>query len=198
MVRKTLNTKSEIRNTETDIRNTKSEIRIREFRVSSFELRASSFAFGLLLLAGFVFAQYDEVWESEVYSPREIYTIGIAQAMPDSLGMQLVFIDGEYRTDQYQFIRMVNASTGEDVWESDYYYYIHTDVPNQPRLMDIDNDGLAELIMLVEWDPGYAVWTMYKYFAGTGKLQAKKPSGQPHKRLTRAKTSTGTAARPQD
>jgi hypothetical protein len=64
--------------------------------------------------------------------------------------------------------------------------------------MDIDNDGLAELIMLVEWDPGYAVWTMYKYSAATGKLQAKKPSRQPHKRLTRAKTLTGTAVRPQD
>ena len=42
---------------------------------------------GVLLLAGCVFAQYDEVWEADIYSPRETYTIGIAQAMPDSTGM---------------------------------------------------------------------------------------------------------------
>jgi hypothetical protein len=188
-MRKTLNPKYEIRNPEP-------EIRIREFRASNFEFRVSRFAFGLFLLAGFVFAQYDEVWESDVYSPRDVYTIGIAQAMPDSLGMQLVFIDGEYRTDQYQFIRMVNASTGDDIWESDSYYYIHTEAPNQPRLVDIDNDGLAELIMLVEYDPGYAVWTMYKYDGRTGKPRAAKPVRPLHKRLT--KTAAGPAAHPQN
>lgn len=189
MMRKIRNTKSETRNPESDIRSTESDIRIREFR-------ASRFAFGLFLLAGFVFAQYGEVWETDVYSPRDVYTIGIAQAMPDSLGMQLVFIDGEYRTDQYQFIRMVNASTGDDIWESDSYYYIHTEAPNQPRLVDIDNDGLAELIMLVEYDPGYAVWTMYKYSGVTGKPHAAKPVRPLHKRLT--KTVAGPAAHPQN
>jgi hypothetical protein len=149
---------------------------------------------GLLLLAGFVFAQYDEVWETDVYSPRDLYTIGIAQAMPDTLGMQLMFIDGDYRTDQYNFIRMVNASTGDDVWESDYFYYIHTEAPNQPRLMDIDNDGLAELIMLVEWDPGYAVWTMYKYDGRTGKPQAARPARQPHKRLAKTLAPAASGA----
>jgi hypothetical protein len=188
-MRKTLNPKYEIRNPEP-------EVRIREFRVSSFELRVSRFAFGLLLLAGFVFAQYDEVWENDVYSPREAYTIGIAQAIPDSLGMQLVFIDGEYRTDQYQYVRMVNASTGDDVWESDTYYYIHTEAPNQPRLMDIDNDGLAELIMLVEYEPGYTVWTMYKYSGVTGKPHASKPARPPHKHP--AKSVKGAAAHPQN
>jgi len=150
-------------------------------------LNKTAIVLGLLILAGFALAQYDEVWESDIYSPHEVYTIGIAQAMPDSTGMQLIFIDGEYLRDQYQFIRMLNVSTGDDVWESDYFYYIHTESPNQPRLMDIDNDGLAELIMLIEWDPGYAVWTMYKYDGRTGKPSAVHP-GQPRKHPARVAT----------
>ncbi len=151
---------------------------------------------GLLVLAGFAFAQYDEVWETDVYSPHDLYTIGIAQAIPDSTGMQLLFIDSDYRTDQYQYIRAVNASTGNDAWQSDYFYYIHTETPNQPRLVDIDGDGLAELVMLVEYDPGYAVWTMYKYSGVTGKPRAAKPVRPLHKRLTR--TAAGPAAHPQN
>jgi len=175
-----------------EIRNPEPETRIRRSRVSNFELRTSCFAFGLLLLAGMVFAQYDEIWEDDVYSPHSLYTIGIAQAIPDSTGMQLVFIDEQYRTDQYQYVRMVNASTGEDIWESDTYYYIYTEAPNQPRLMDIDGDGLAELIMLVEYDPGYAVWTMYKYDGRTGKPHAAKPARPRHKLAAKTTTSPAT------
>jgi hypothetical protein len=109
--------------------------------------------------------------------------------------MQLVFIDGDERSYQYEFIRMVNASTGEDVWESDDFYYIHTEAPNQPRLVDVDHDGLAELIMLVEYDPGYAVWTMYKYDGTAGKPHTAKSARPRHKPL--ARTSSGAVARSQ-
>jgi hypothetical protein len=104
--------------------------------------------------------------------------------------------DGDYGTDQGQFIRMVNASTGEEVWDSDDFYCIHTEAPNQPRLVDIDHDGLAELIMLVGYDSGYAVWTMYKYSGVTGKPKATKPARPPHQHPP--KPTKGAAARTQN
>jgi hypothetical protein len=117
----------------------------------------------LCALAGIALAQYNEVWETEIFDPQRMYTIGIAQADFDP-NLEVAVIDNQYRTDQYQYIRFIDAATGEEKYTTDEFYYIYTDPPNQPRLVDLDADGRAELLFLAQRDPGeLPLLFMYKY-----------------------------------
>jgi len=142
----------------------------------------------LCALAGIALAQYQEVWEAEIYDPQRMYTIGIAQADFDP-NLEIAVIDNQYRTDQYQYIRFIDAATGDEKYVTDEFYYIYTDVPNQPRLVDLDNDGRAELLFLAQYDPGeLPLLFMYKYLPGG------KGSANPHKRTHALKPVTKKAA----
>jgi hypothetical protein len=118
-----------------------------------------------LITCSVALAQYSKVWEQEIYDPQRTYLIGIAQTDSDPAS-EVVFIDNQSRTDQTQIVRILDAVTGIEEWSSDQFYFIQTAAPNQPRLLDVDNDGRSELLMLVEDEPGHALWTLYRFQGG--------------------------------
>jgi hypothetical protein len=80
----------------------------------------------LALVAGSARAQYQKVWETEVTDPSEALLIGIADTDGDS-SSEMVLRDVESGTDQTSIIRILDAATGAQEWESDAFYHIYVE-----------------------------------------------------------------------
>jgi hypothetical protein len=116
----------------------------------------------LILLAATGLAQFNQVWEQEVFDPTGFAIVGLANT--DNLpGLEVVTLDFGSRTDRANMLRILDAATSEERWVSDQFYYIYDDSARGPRIQDVDGDSIAEILILAEYDPGYPLWFLFKF-----------------------------------
>ncbi|MBM3323346.1 hypothetical protein FJY69_07710, partial [candidate division WOR-3 bacterium] len=107
-------------------------------------------------------AQYDELWQSdEVGLPQSVYVLGIQNTDADPLS-ELVFISEEPWRDGIVYIWALDLLHGEIEPVTDEFYFIHTESGKEPRLVDVDGNGVFEILFLAQIEPGeYPVWFLY-------------------------------------
>jgi|GEM_PF-6294890 len=127
------------------------------------------FIFSLFCLSS-VFAQYEPMWEYEFRFPNITHVIGLGNTDNDPQPELVVKQEEPWLDHPYQLI-VFDLLSGEEEWVSDEFYRIYTEPEKGTRLVDVDGDGILEILLLVEEDPGEQMWILYKYYGGAGKRE---------------------------
>jgi hypothetical protein len=134
----------------------------------------------LLALCTAALASYTEMWESdEVGLGQYVSVVGVQNTDADP-APELVYFSSEM--DQEVYIYALDCLSGEvePVVEGDLAY-VYTDSDKKPRLIDVNNDGVYELLLLGQQevsDP--AQWFLYGFEAtaatgGPGYTRLREP-----------------------
>ena len=107
---------------------------------------------------------WEEVWQSdEVGRPSSVHVIGVVSGGP--YGPELIFVSSEnWDARGYVFVYSLSLNDGYVEPVSDDFYEIYTDDGNAPRLIDVNGDGLEEVLFLGnESANSPPAWYLYGY-----------------------------------
>ena len=116
----------------------------------------------LAVLCVAAFAEYDLLWEQEeVGLPQSVYVVGVENTDIDPQP-ELIYRGNEPDDDNYCHIWALDLLTGQVEEVTDEFYYVYTEPGMEPRLVDVNDNGVYEILFLGQVDPGeYAAWYLF-------------------------------------
>jgi hypothetical protein len=125
---------------------------------------------------------YDEIWTSNADVWADSITVIGIQNTDDDPAPELVWYGADLGRDDDVYLWVLDCATGEvaDVWSDNYA--IIAAPGREPRLLDVNADGRAEILMLVQ-DRGYETvhWVLYGWMSGSGTGSgAYRPLNRPN------------------